>query len=53
MVIVLFSAGTIMFTLGILGEYIWRILEASRNRPQFVVVDAINFGDKSIGEGVK
>ena len=53
LVIVLFSAGTIMFTLGILGEYIWRILEASRNRPQFVVVDAINFGDKSIGEGVK
>lgn len=53
LVIVLFSAGIIMFTLGILGEYIWRILEASRNRPQFVVVDAINFGDKSLGEGVK
>lgn len=52
-IIVLFSAGIIMFTLGILGEYIWRTLEASRNRPLFVVRDAINFGDKSLGEGVQ
>lgn len=53
LVIVLFSAGVIMFTLGVLGEYIWRTLEASRNRPLFVVRDAINFGGRSLGEGLK
>lgn len=52
LIIVLFSSGMIMFTLGILGEYIWRTLEASRNRPISVVRDAINFGEQSIGEGV-
>ncbi len=52
LVIVLFASGMIMFTLGILGEYIWRTLEASRNRPISVVRDAINFGDRSMGEGV-
>ena len=52
LVILLFSSGMIMFTLGILGEYIWRTLEASRNRPISVVRDAINFGDRSMGEGV-
>lgn len=51
-IIALFSSGIIMFTLGILGEYIWRTLEASRNRPLFVVRDAINFGDNSLGEGI-
>ena len=53
LLIVLFSAGMIMFTLGILGEYIWRTLEASRNRPLFVVRDAVNFGDRSRGEGLE
>lgn len=53
LIIILFSAGLIMFTLGILGEYIWRTLEASRNRPISVVRDAINFEEKSKGEGVK
>ncbi len=33
----LFSFGAIMFTLGILGEYLWRIFDASRNRPTFLV----------------
>lgn len=35
----LFSFGTIMFALGILGEYIWRIFDASRNRPTYIVED--------------
>lgn len=52
LVILLFSSGMIMFTLGVLGEYIWRTMEASRNRPMSVVRDAINFGDRSMGEGV-
>lgn len=43
LIIVLFSAGLIMFTLGILGEYIWRTLESSRNRPLSVVRDTVNF----------
>ncbi|ADZ85479.1 glycosyltransferase family 2 protein [Cellulosilyticum lentocellum] len=37
MIVVLFSSGLILLTLGILGEYIWRILDASRNRPVYIV----------------
>lgn len=35
----LFSFGVIMLTLGILGEYIWRTFDASRNRPPYIVED--------------
>jgi glycosyltransferase involved in cell wall biosynthesis len=35
----LFSFGVIMMTLGILGEYLWRTFDASRNRPPFIVED--------------
>lgn len=40
--VVLFSAGLIMFTLGVLGEYIWRILDAVRRRPVAIVDEIIN-----------
>lgn len=33
----LFSFGMIMLTLGILGEYLWRIFDASRNRPPYLI----------------
>ncbi|MGL5434330.1 MAG: glycosyltransferase family 2 protein [Lachnospiraceae bacterium] len=33
----LFSFGIIMLTLGILGEYLWRIFDASRNRPPYII----------------
>lgn len=33
----LFSFSVIMLTLGILGEYIWRTFDASRNRPPYIV----------------
>ena len=33
----LFSFGVIMLTLGILGEYLWRAFDASRNRPIYIV----------------
>ena len=33
----LFSFGIIMLTLGILGEYLWRAFDASRNRPPYIV----------------
>ncbi len=31
------SFGITMFTLGILGEYLWRTFDASRNRPPYIV----------------
>lgn len=37
MVFNLFSSGIILVTLGILGEYIWRAFDASRNRPTYIV----------------
>ena len=37
MVLLLFSSGLIMFMLGILGEYVYRALDASRNRPPFLI----------------
>ncbi len=39
--IMLFGFGIIMLMLGILGEYIWRTFDASRNRPPFIV-DEVN-----------
>ncbi|MEG2678029.1 MAG: glycosyltransferase family 2 protein, partial [Oscillospiraceae bacterium] len=33
----LFSFGIIMLTLGILGGYIWRAFDATRNRPPYIV----------------
>ncbi len=35
----LFSFGVIMLTLGILGAYLWRAFDASRNRPPYIVED--------------
>lgn len=35
----LFSFGIIMVTLGILGGYLWRTFDASRNRPPYIVED--------------
>lgn len=31
------SFGVIMLTLGVLGEYLWRIFDASRNRPPYII----------------
>lgn len=33
----LFSFGMIMLTLGILGGYLWRTFDASRNRPTYII----------------
>jgi dolichol-phosphate mannosyltransferase len=35
----LLSFGITMVSLGILGEYIWRTFDASRNRPPFIIED--------------
>ena len=37
MILLLFSSGLIMLTLGILGEYIWRSMDAARNRPVYII----------------
>lgn len=41
----LFSFGIIMVTLGILGGYLWRTFDASRNRPTYIVEDENKVGD--------
>ncbi len=46
LVLILFSSGLIMFTLGLLGEYVWRSLEAARKRPISVVDETVNFEDR-------
>ncbi|MEL7622567.1 MAG: glycosyltransferase family 2 protein [Clostridiales bacterium] len=35
----LFSFGVIMFTLGILGGYLWRTFDVARNRPSYIIED--------------
>ena len=37
LVLMLFGFGIIMFSLGILGEYMWRIFDAARYRPPFII----------------
>ena len=37
MVVILFVSAFQMIALGIIGEYVWRGLEASRNRPNFII----------------
>ncbi len=41
MCIVLFGFGVVMLMLGIIGEYIWRALDASRNRPPFIIDEVV------------
>lgn len=45
MAVLLFSTGLILLMLGVLGEYIWRALDASRNRPPFLI-DTIHRAEK-------
>lgn len=37
MCVLLFGFGMIMLMIGIIGEYIWRALDASRNRPPYII----------------
>ena len=52
MCVVLMSSGLILLMLGILGEYIWRTLEESRNRPVFLI-DRIEKNKDDSNEAVK
>jgi hypothetical protein len=37
MVVLLFVSSFQMIALGIIGEYVWRGLDASRNRPNYII----------------
>lgn len=45
MCVVLCSSGMMMTMMGILGEYLWRTFDASRNRPPFII-DEVKEQDK-------
>lgn len=42
MCVLLCASGIIMLMLGILGEYIWRTLDASRTRPPYIVDEVLD-----------
>ena len=37
LIIMLMGFGIIMLSMGILGEYMWRMFDAARNRPPFII----------------
>ena len=41
-VVVLMASGTQLILLGIVGEYLWRVLDESRNRPPYIVRNSVN-----------
>ena len=40
-----FFSGLVLFSLGIMGEYIWRILDVVKNNAEFLVEEKIGFDD--------
>ncbi|TFB91278.1 glycosyltransferase [Cryobacterium algoricola] len=44
MFVLLLSTGSLLFALGIVGTYVWRAYENSKNRPSSVVMDQMDFG---------
>lgn len=55
MVVILLLGGVQMMMLGVLGEYVWRTLEAARQRPRFFVEDIVDVRGRpfSLGEGTE
>jgi glycosyltransferase involved in cell wall biosynthesis len=47
MIVVLISGGTQLIVTGMIGEYVWRVLEESRKRPPFVVATLVEGSDES------
>jgi dolichol-phosphate mannosyltransferase len=50
MVVVLFSSGMIMLSLGILGEYIWRTFDVAQNRPVYIIEEEQKFTEQKTDE---
>lgn len=48
MLLVLFIGGLQMMMVGVLGEYLWRVLAQTRNAPPYVVEDAFEEVDKNM-----
>lgn len=44
MIVVLLTSGVQLLILGILGEYLWRNLDATRKRPPFIIADDTAYG---------
>ena len=40
---ILFLGGIQLFTIGILGEYIGNIFDETKNRPEYIIQEKINF----------
>jgi dolichol-phosphate mannosyltransferase len=49
-VTILFFSGVQLITLGVIGEYIWRIFDEARNRPTFIVEDSYNVEIKLVNK---
>lgn len=45
MIVILFSSGMIMLSLGILGEYIWRTFDVAQNRPVYIIEEETDTTD--------
>jgi polyisoprenyl-phosphate glycosyltransferase len=42
MVVVLLTGGVQLIVIGLIGEYLWRVLEESRQRPAFLIEETVN-----------
>ena len=47
MVVLLVLSGIILISIGIMGEYLWRILDTARRRPVYLVQSSINFEQRN------
>jgi len=52
MVALLILSGTQLMVIGVMGEYLWRVLEESRSRPAFVVEKTLNLEQPVGGEPI-
>jgi dolichol-phosphate mannosyltransferase len=43
MCVVLITSGAQLFTLGVLGEYLWRTYDETRSRPRYIVEERLNW----------